>query len=84
MLLSEENKKQFYIPAGFAHGFLVVSEEAEFVYKCTDFYHPEFEGGLLWNDPEIGIEWPLEGIEEVLLSDKDKAAKTLKELNIEF
>lgn len=84
VMLSEENKKQFYIPAGFAHGFLVVSEEAEFVYKCTDFYHPEFEGGLLWNDPEIGIEWPLEGIEEVMLSDKDRALKTLKQLNIEF
>lgn len=79
--LSEENKKQFYIPEGFAHGFLVLSDEAEFVYKCTDFYHPEFEGGLLWNDPEIGIEWPLEGIEEVILSEKDKKWPTLKELN---
>ncbi len=56
--LSEENKKQFYIPEGFAHGFLVLSETAEFCYKCTDFYHPGDEGGLAWNDPEIGIEWP--------------------------
>ena len=84
VLLSEENKKQFYVPEGFAHGFLVISDEAEFVYKCTDFYHPEFEGGLLWNDEEIGIEWPLDGIEEVLLSEKDKNAQTLKESKIEF
>lgn len=56
--LSEENKKQFYIPEGFAHGFLVLSDTAEFCYKCTDFYHPGDEGGLAWNDPEIGIEWP--------------------------
>ena len=58
IILSEENKKQFYIPEGFAHGFLVLSETAEFCYKCTDFYHPGDEGGLAWNDPEIGIEWP--------------------------
>jgi dTDP-4-dehydrorhamnose 3,5-epimerase len=56
--LSEENKKQFYIPGGFAHGFLVLSDKAEFCYKCTDFYHPEDEGGLAWNDPAIGIVWP--------------------------
>ena len=56
--LSAENKKMFYIPEGFAHGFLVLSDEAEFCYKCTDFYHPGDEGGLAWNDPEIGIEWP--------------------------
>ena len=61
--LSEENRKQFYISEGFAHGFLVLSDEAEFCYKVTDFYHPGDEGGLAWNDPEIGIEWPeLEGI----------------------
>lgn len=60
--LTEENKKQFYISEGFAHGFLVLSETAEFCYKVTDFYHPGDEGGLAWNDPEIGIEWPqLEG-----------------------
>ncbi|MCD8300171.1 MAG: dTDP-4-dehydrorhamnose 3,5-epimerase [Clostridiales bacterium] len=56
--LSEENRKQFYIPEGFAHGFLVLSDVAEFCYKCTDFYHPNDEGGLAWNDPDIGIEWP--------------------------
>ena len=56
--LSAENKKQFYIPQGFAHGFLVLSEIAEFCYKCTDFYHPGDEGGLAWNDPQIGIVWP--------------------------
>lgn len=61
--LTEENKKQFYISEGFAHGFLVLSETAEFCYKVTDFYHPGDEGGLAWNDPEIGIEWPdLQGI----------------------
>lgn len=84
VLLSEENKRQFYIPEGFAHGFLVVSKEAEFVYKCTDFYHPEFEGGIAWNDPDIGIEWPLEGIEEVLLSEKDKKSPFLRDCKIEF
>lgn len=56
--LTEENKKQFYISEGFAHGFLVLSDTAEFCYKCTDFYHPNDEGGLAWNDPSIGIEWP--------------------------
>ena len=56
--LTEENKKQFYIPQGFAHGFLVLSDVAEFYYKCTDFYHPGDEGGMAWNDPEIGIQWP--------------------------
>lgn len=56
--LTEENKKQFLIPRGFAHGFLVLSETAEFCYKCDDFYHPDDEGGIAWNDPEIGIKWP--------------------------
>lgn len=58
VLLTAENKKQFYISEGFAHGFLVLSDVAEFCYKCTDFYHPGDEGGLAWNDPSIGIEWP--------------------------
>lgn len=57
-LLSAANRRQFFIPKGFAHGFLVLSEEAEFVYKCDEFYHPEDEGGLMWNDPTVGIEWP--------------------------
>ena len=77
--LTAENKKQFYIPEGFAHGFLVLSETATFQYKCTDYYAPEYDGGVLWNDPDIDIEWPLEGIEEVLLSDKDQKQQTLKE-----
>lgn len=84
VLLTEENKKQFYVPEGFAHGFLVTSDEAEFVYKCTDFYHPEFDCGLLWNDPEINIEWPIDGIDEILLSEKDKIQKKLSELEIPF
>ncbi len=58
LVLSAENKKQFLIPRGFAHGFLVLSDEAEFCYKCDDFYHPNDEGGLAWNDPAIGIHWP--------------------------
>ena len=58
VLLTEENKKQFLIPKGFAHGFLVLTDTAEFCYKCDDFYHPNDEGGLAWNDPAIGIEWP--------------------------
>ena len=70
--LSAENKKQFYIPEGFAHGFLVLSDEAEFAYKCTDFYHPGDEGGLLWSDPEIGVDWPIEPGMELIISDKDK------------
>lgn len=84
VILSAENKKQFYVPEGFAHGFLVLSEEAEFVYKCTDFYHPEFEGSIAWNDPDIGIEWPLGDIKEVLLSEKDKKAPVLAESKISF
>ena len=75
VVLSAENKKQFYIPEGFAHGFLVLSDEAEFAYKCTDFYHPNDEGGLKWDDPEIGVEWPMpEGMtkEELTISDKDQ------------
>ena len=82
--LSAENKKQFYIPEGFAHGFLVLSDEAVFTYKCTDFYAPEYDSGVMWNDPDIGIEWPLEGIDNVILSDKDKKHKNLKDLDIPF
>ena len=65
-VLSAENRRQFFVPRGFAHGFLVLSDVAEFCYKCDDVYHPNDEGGLMWNDPEIGIEWPiLEGMEPV-------------------
>jgi len=84
VVLSAENKKQFYIPEGFAHGFLVLSDHAIFNYKCTDFYCPEGEGGVLWNDPDIGIEWPLEGIDNIILSEKDKVHPTLKDLNVPF
>ena len=73
--LSAENKKQFFIPKDFAHGFIVLSDYAEFCYKVTDFYHPNDEGGLLWNDPDIGVDWPMpEGMTEadLILSDKDK------------
>ena len=75
--LSEENRKQLYIPEGFAHGFLVLSENAEFCYKCTDFYYPGDEGGIAWNDPTLGIKWPeIEG--EYQLSEKDKNWKGLE------
>jgi dTDP-4-dehydrorhamnose 3,5-epimerase len=84
VLLSEENKRQFYIPEGFAHGFLVLSDEAEFVYRCTDFYHPEYEGGIIWNDPDIGIEWPLGQVEEIILSEKDKKWSGLKDVTASF
>lgn len=78
--LSAQNKKQFFIPKGFAHGFLVLSDEAEFAYKCDDYYHPGDEGGLLWNDPTIGIDWPLDeigGPQNIIQSDKDKDWPTL-------
>lgn len=81
VFLSEQNKKQFYIPVGFAHGFLVISEEAEFVYKCTEFYHPEDEGSIRWNDKEIGIQWPLTDIGDPLLSEKDRNSLLLSENN---
>ena len=72
VLLSAENKRQFFIPKGFAHGFLVLSDAAEVVYKVDDFYHPNDEGGLMWNDPDIGVEWPIPEGFEIKLSDKDK------------
>lgn len=77
--LSAENMKQFYVPKGFAHGYLVLSDEAEFCYKCTDFYHPGDEGGLLWNDPEIGIKWPIEEGMKVILNDRDSQWKGLSD-----
>ncbi|BCE00604.1 dTDP-4-dehydrorhamnose 3,5-epimerase [Marinicellulosiphila megalodicopiae] len=70
--LSADNKRQLWVPEGFAHGFLVMSEEAEFVYKCSDYYNPEFEQSLLWDDPVIKIEWPLNELESPILSEKDK------------
>ena len=96
-LLTEENGRQFLIPRGFAHGFLVLSDYAEFCYKCDDFYHPNDEGGIAWNDPEIGIEWPelrgeykgnacgegytLEDGTPLNLSDKDQKWSGIKDLN---
>lgn len=77
VVLSEENKTQFWVPPGLAHGFVVLSETADFEYKCTDYYNPVHEGCLLWNDPAIGIEWP---IEIPLLSEKDKIGKLLEDL----
>jgi dTDP-4-dehydrorhamnose 3,5-epimerase len=80
VILSGENRKQFYVPEGFAHGFLVLSDEAEFAYKCTDFYHPEDEVGIIWNDPTIGIEWPLEDLGDIILSEKDKNLGLMSEI----
>lgn len=79
VILSEENKKQFFIPKNFAHGFLVLSDYAEFAYKCTDFYHANDEGGLIWNDPDIGIEWPLQEGVELIMSEKDQKWPGIKE-----
>ncbi len=72
VVLSEDNKKQFFIPKDFAHGFLVLSDYAEFAYKCTDFYHPDDEGGLIYNDPDIGIEWPVPEDMVLIMADKDR------------
>ncbi len=80
VLLTEENKTMFYVPEGFAHGFLVVSDEAVFNYKCTNFYAPEYDGGIRWNNPDIGVEWPLDDIGEPMLSDKDKTSPFLREI----
>lgn len=81
--LSAENKKIYYIPKGFAHGFLTLEDDTEFQYKCTDYYTPEFDSGILWNDKDINVEWDFEkyGIKEseLLLSEKDKAQQSLKE-----
>lgn len=78
VLLTEENKTQFWLPPGLAHGFAVLSDVADFEYKCTEYYQPSDEGCLLWNDPDLGIEWPLES---PLLSEKDKLGKRFKELD---
>ncbi len=70
--LSAENKEMLWVPPGFAHGFYVLSDQAEFVYKCTDYYAPEYERSILWDDPDINIDWPLVGDSLPILSDKDK------------
>ena len=82
VVLSAENKKQFFVPRGFAHGFLVLSETAEFTYKCDEFYHPDDECGLIWNDQTIGIDWPLFG--ETVLSEKDKIFPYFKDFESPF
>ncbi|MBI3301118.1 MAG: dTDP-4-dehydrorhamnose 3,5-epimerase, partial [Deltaproteobacteria bacterium] len=79
-VLSGSNKRQLYIPEGFAHGFCVISESALFMYKCTDFYTPQAEGGILWNDPDIGIDWP---IHTPILSEKDKRYPPLSKVPLE-
>ncbi len=79
--LSSKNKRQLYIPPGFAHGFCVLSETAGFVYKCTDFYSPQDERGIIWNDPTLGIRWP---VSAPLLSPKDQAYKTLADMSSEL
>lgn len=82
VLLSAEKGNQFMIPRGFAHGFIVLSETATFCYKCDEFYHPEDECGIMWNDSSIGIIWPFEG--EPILSEKDKNHPMLKECKVKF
>ena len=82
VVLSAEKGNQFMIPRGFAHGFLVLSETATFCYKCDDVYHPEDEGGIIWNDPDVGIEWPDVG--EIVLSEKDKRHPTLNGSGVVF
>ncbi|QQD19442.1 dTDP-4-dehydrorhamnose 3,5-epimerase [Spongiibacter nanhainus] len=77
VILSEENKRQFWVPPGFAHGFVVLSDTADFEYKCTDYYDPRDEGSLIWNDPAMAISWPLS---DPTLSDKDSKAPTFAEL----
>ena len=77
--LSEDNHRQLFIPKGFAHGYVVLSDEAIFQYKCDEYYHPEAEGGIAWNDPKIGIDWGI-APNEVILSEKDKAHKNLSDI----
>jgi len=78
--LSGENKRQFFIPRGLAHGFLVLSETTEFAYKCDEFYHPEDEKGFIWNDLDVGIQWPIDKIGQPLLSEKDTRLPFFKNL----
>jgi dTDP-4-dehydrorhamnose 3,5-epimerase len=80
IILSEDNKKMLYVPEGFAHGFMVISDYAVFAYKCSDYYHPEDEDGIIWNDPDIGIEWPMGYVDEIKLSSKDMRNKRLVDI----
>ena len=77
--LSEENRQMLYLPPGFAHGFLVLSDNAEFLYKCTEEYSPEADAGIIWNDPEIGIKWPIDE-KEIIISEKDAALPLLSQI----
>ena len=81
VILSADNKKQYLIPRGFAHGFLVLSDYAEFFYKVTDFYHPDDEGGIIYNDPDIGVEWPIPENMDLILSEKDTGWGGIRDLN---
>lgn len=80
-ILSGENRRMLFIPKGFAHGFLVLSDEAEFTYKCDEYYHPEDEGGIFWNDPDIAVSWPLHLVDEVIISDKDRIQPAFRALH---
>ncbi len=84
VILSEKNKRQFWVPPGFAHGFLVLSDVADFEYKCTDYYDPSDEGALVWNDPDIGIQWPQPEGASIQLSEKDAAAPSFAQLRNEL
>ena len=79
-VLSAENKRQLWVPEGFAHGFVVTSESAEFLYKTTDYWYPEHERSLAWNDPEVGIDWPVEG--QPMVAAKDAAGKRLPDADV--
>ena len=86
VLLTEENKKMFYVPEGFAHGFITLEDGTEFQYKCTDYYAPEYDSGIIWNDEELNIDWQLEkygiSLDELSLSEKDKKQQTFEEFKI--
>lgn len=86
VILTEDNHRMLYIPEGFAHGFLALTDVVDFLYKVTDFYHPEDEGGIIWNDPDLNIKWPFEeyGIKESVMSQKDKQLKRFAEQDFEF
>uniref|UniRef100_UPI003F778675 dTDP-4-dehydrorhamnose 3,5-epimerase n=1 Tax=Methanothermobacter thermautotrophicus TaxID=145262 RepID=UPI003F778675 len=77
--LSDENRREFFIPEGFAHGFLALSDECHVNYKCTELYHPEYDSGIPWDDPDIGIDWPLEMVDDLIISEKDRNWKPLRE-----
>lgn len=81
-ILSENNKKMLWVPPGFAHGFYVLSDEAQFIYKCTDYYAPDYERSILWNDPAIGIDWPIQPESNPVLSKKDEAGVTIDKAEV--